>query len=122
MILCVDDEPNGLRIREMLLRSQGYQVLTATSGREGLELFASNPISLVVLDYLMPEMDGGEVAAVMKQLKPEVKILLFSAYIDLPAAAGEWVDSLAVKGTAPEQFLQTIQQLLSSAEVDARSS
>jgi CheY-like chemotaxis protein len=36
MILCVDDEPNGLRIREMLLRSQGYEVLTATSGREGL--------------------------------------------------------------------------------------
>ena len=122
MILCIDNEPKGLLIREMLLRSQGYQVLTATSAREGLELFASHPVRLVVLDYMMPEMDGGEVAAEMKQLKPEVKILLFSAYVDLPEAAMKCVDGFAVKGTAPEQFLQAIQQLLSTGHAAAQSS
>jgi CheY-like chemotaxis protein len=71
---------------------------------------------------MMPEMDGGKVAAEMKQLKPQVKILLFSAYVDLPAAATKLVDGLAVKGTAPEQFLQTIQQLLSAGDAAPRPS
>ena len=91
MILCVDDDPIGLNIRRMFLESQGHHVLTATSGREGLELFAANPVKAVVLDYMMPEMNGGEVASRMKQLKPEVKILLYSAYVDLPAEAVEVV-------------------------------
>jgi CheY-like chemotaxis protein len=62
MILCIDDEPVGLRVRKLLLESQGYQVLTATSGREGLELFAAHPVSAVILDYAMPEMNGDQVA------------------------------------------------------------
>lgn len=63
MILCIDDEPKGLQVRQVLLEMDGYRVLTATSGREGLELFATNPVRTVVLDYRMPEMDGGQVAA-----------------------------------------------------------
>jgi CheY-like chemotaxis protein len=62
MILCIDDEPVGLRVRKMLLESQGYKVLTATSGREGLQLFATHPVDAVVLDYTMPEMNGDQVA------------------------------------------------------------
>ena len=39
MVLCIDDEPTGLLVRKMLLQNEGYQVLTALSGQEGLELF-----------------------------------------------------------------------------------
>ncbi len=113
MILCIDDEPTGLMVRKMLLESQGYTVLTATGGREGLDLFAANPVRAVVLDYSMPGMDGGEVAAEMKRLKPAIKIMLLSAYVDLPEDALKCVDKRAVKGAAPGALLAEIQQLLS---------
>ncbi|MGA2991444.1 MAG: response regulator [Candidatus Korobacteraceae bacterium] len=113
MILCIDDEANGLLVRKMFLQSEGHEVLTALNGPEGLALFAAHPIKIVVLDYLMPGMNGGEVAAAMKRLKPEVKILLYSAYVDLPEDAVKWADRCAVKGAAPEAFLGTVRQLLS---------
>jgi CheY-like chemotaxis protein len=113
MILCVDDEPKGLQIRKILLQNEGFEVLTATSGREALELFAAHPVRAVILDYAMPEMDGGEVAEALRRLKPEVKILLLSAYVDLPPRVLDLVDARAVKGTSPLLFLKTLRQLLS---------
>jgi hypothetical protein len=58
-------------------------------------------------------MNGGQVAAEMKRLKPSVKILLLSAYVDFPADALEFVDKRAVKGESPVAFLEDLQQLLS---------
>jgi len=113
MVLCIDDEPKGLQVRKALLQRKGYEVLTATSGREGLELFAANPITAVILDYAMPEMDGGEVAAELRRLKPEVKILLLSAYVDLPQEVLNRVDARVLKGASPIGFLTALQQLLS---------
>lgn len=111
--MCIDDDPKGLQVRQAVLQSQGYEVLTATGGREGLKLFAANPVSAVILDYAMPEMNGGEVAAELKRLRPEVRILMLSAYVDLPEEALRWVDGRAVKGTSPMCFLTTLKQLLS---------
>ena len=83
-VLCIDDEPNGLVVRKAILRNKGYEVLTALSGPEGLKLFKANPIDAVVLDYAMPGMDGGQVAAELKRLNPDIKILLLSSYVDIP--------------------------------------
>jgi CheY-like chemotaxis protein len=113
MILCIDDEPTGLRIRKMLLETMGYEVLTALNGPEGLELFSANPIKAVIVDYSMPGMNGGEVAAEIKQRDPSVKILLLSAYVDLPEEALKWVDKRAVKGVSPTSLLTDLQKLLS---------
>jgi CheY-like chemotaxis protein len=113
MILCIDDEATGLLVRKILLQSQGYEVLTAESGREGLELFRANPVEAVVLDYAMPGMDGGQVAEELKRLKPTIKILLLSAYVDLPEKALRWVDKRAVKGVSPTAFLAELKDLLS---------
>jgi len=113
MILCIDDEPIGLQVRKMLLESQGYKVLTATSGREGLELFATHPVSAVVLDYAMPEMNGDQVAIALKRLNPNIKILLFSAYVKFPEEVLQWVDGFAVKGDHPTALFNALQQLLS---------
>lgn len=114
MILCVDDEQRGLMVRKMLLELQGHEVLTALSGHEGLDLFVANPIEAVVLDYSMPGMNGDQVAAEMKRLKPEVKILLLSAFVDLPADALRYVDKRAVKGVSPTAFITELEQLLAS--------
>jgi len=113
MILCIDDEPLGLQVRKMLLEYKGYKVLTALTGTEGLKLFAANPVQAVVLDYSMPGMNGDKIATEMKRLKPTVKILLLSAYVDLPEEALKCVDKRAVKGVAPVAFLDDLQQLLS---------
>ncbi len=113
MILCIDDEPVGLQVRKMLLERHGYKVLTALSGAEGLALFADNPVNAVVLDYSMPGMNGSQIAMEMKRLKPSVKILLLSAYVDFPEEALQWVDKRAVKGVSPTLLLDELQRLLS---------
>jgi CheY-like chemotaxis protein len=113
VLLCVDDEPLGLEVRKVMLQRQGYNVLTATSGREALKVFSANPITAVILDYSMPEMNGCQVAAELKRLNPNVKILLLSAYLDLPDEVSRYVDARAVKATSPTAFLNALQQLLS---------
>ncbi len=90
LILCVDDELVGLKVRKILLERAGYRVLTAMDGPSGLAVFENEPIEAVVLDYSMPGMHGGEVAGRMRQIKPRVPILLLSAYIGLPAEVTRW--------------------------------
>ena len=85
LVLCVDDEVVGLQVRKILLERAGYRVLTASDGPSGLEIFSSEPVEAVVLDYSMPGMHGGEVAVRMRQAKPQVPILLLSAYMGLSA-------------------------------------
>ena len=113
LILCVDDEVVGLRVRKILLERAGYQVLTAPDGYSGLELFATHPIDVVVLDYSMPGMHGGEVARKMRQAKPDIPILLLSAYVDLPAEVSSLVDVYMTKGEGAPALLQNLDSLLS---------
>lgn len=112
VILCVDDETTGLTIRKMTLESQGYQVMTADNGVEGLAIFSSQAIELVVLDYKMPGMEGDIVAERMKRLKPDVPILLLSAYVDLPSETLALVDMYLTKGEGPLIMLKAVAELL----------
>src|SRR5579862_7695553 len=98
LVLCVDDELIGLRIRKILLERAGYRVLTAPDGALGLKIFSAEPVEAVVLDYSMPGMHGGEVAIRMRQAKPEIPILLLSAYIGLPNDVLSLVDMYMTKG------------------------
>jgi CheY-like chemotaxis protein len=113
LVLCVDDELVGLRVRKILLERAGYQVLTAADGRSGLELFASQPIDAVVLDYAMPGMHGDEVARMMRQAKPQVPILLLSAYVGLPDDVSSIVDVYMTKGEGAPALLEKLGNLLS---------
>lgn len=113
LILCVDDEVVGLRVRKILLERAGYKVLTAEDGRSGIDLFASEPVDAVVLDYAMPGMHGGEVAKRMRQAKPKVPILLLSAYVGLPEEVSSLVDVYMTKGEGAPALLQKLGTLLS---------
>jgi CheY-like chemotaxis protein len=53
IILCVDDDATGLRFRQLMLEAEGYRVLLATSAEQGMEVFRSNPVDLVVTNHLM---------------------------------------------------------------------
>lgn len=112
LILCVDDELVGLRVRKILLERAGYRVLTAMDGTAGLNLFQSEPIEAVVLDYSMPGMHGGEVARRMRQIKPRIPILLLSAYIGLPTEVTSLVDLYMTKGEGAPVLLQKLESLL----------
>jgi len=67
-----------------------------------------------VLDFLMPEMKGDEVADRMRQLKPQVPIVMLSAYYDLPPRVDLLVDARVVKGESTQNLLYTIAGLLES--------
>ena len=112
LVLCIDDEQVGLQVRKILLERAGYRVLTALDGPTGLEIFANEPVEVVVLDYSMPGMHGGEVALKMRQTKPHVPILLLSAYMGLPADVTSVVDLYMTKGEGPPILLKKLGSLL----------
>lgn len=114
VILCVDDESSGLLMRRLLLESQGYRVLTAESGTEGIAILSAEAVDLVLLDYMMPGIDGGIVAETMKKIKPSVPILMLSAYVDLPSETTAHVDRYVIKGQSPPTLLSAVAELLRS--------
>jgi CheY-like chemotaxis protein len=111
-VLCVDDEKIGLRVRKIMLESRGFAVLTANNGPEGLRVFDENDVDLVVLDYFMPDLNGGEVASEMRRRRPKVPIVFLSAYFSLPPEALELADAFITKGDPPDVLIDRIQQLL----------
>ena len=114
--LCVDDNQSSLKICKMVLEDFGYKVLASSSAREGLEVFASNAIDAVILDYQMPEMNGELVAAEMKRTNPRIPILMLSGWVSLPESALQLVDQFVAKGDPVEFLLLAVQQVLSRDE------
>jgi len=114
LVLCVDDEATGLQVRKMILERAGYKVLTAHDGPTGLDIFAEQPVEAVILDFAMPGMDGGQVAAHMRAQKPQVPILLLSAYMALPHDVTRHVDVYMTKGEGAPMLLEKLKGLFSS--------
>jgi len=113
-ILCIDDHWNGLIGPKTLLENNGYKVLEATGGDEGMKLFLSHPVDAVVLDYRMPGINGDVVAAKMKRVKSHVPIMLLSDSGPLPQSKLEAVDTFLSKSQPPTILLSTLQDLLNS--------
>lgn len=122
VVLCVDDETGGLAVRKQVLETRGYRVFTAENGPDALDIFSSEPIDLVVLDYKMPGMNGDVVAETMKGLKPSVPILMLSAYVDLPQETLALVDMYLTKGEGPLRMLETVAELLAQTAKSHASS
>jgi CheY-like chemotaxis protein len=111
VILCIDDDDLALRVRKLLLSSVGYDVLTASSGEAGLEVLKQNPVNLVIADHFLSAKTGTEIAREMKDVKPEVPILIVSGADD--ALSGlEFVDGFLPKAEAPNVLLDAMARLL----------
>jgi len=78
-LLCVDDEANGLFLRKRVLEKAGYSVFTASCGEEAIKIYESQHIDAIILDYLMPGMNGLKVAAKLKDLGATIPIIMLSA-------------------------------------------
>jgi signal transduction histidine kinase len=81
-VLVVDDEPYILRSSQRMLMAMGYPVLTARGGREAIDVFRRNPqgVALVILDMTMPHMNGRDTFEALREIEPNVKVLLCSGY------------------------------------------
>ncbi len=81
-VLLVDDEEVILKVGQQLLEAMGYKVLTARDGKEAIEVYRNNgdDIDIVLLDVVMPNMGGGEVYDRMKEINPNIKVLLSSGF------------------------------------------
>lgn len=79
-ILIIDDEEHMCWALERAMKQEGYQVISANRGRQGLELIRQEGPSLVVLDLKMPEMDGLEVLKNIKELSPRMPVIMLTAH------------------------------------------
>jgi diguanylate cyclase (GGDEF)-like protein len=98
-LLLVDDEPSIVSSLKRLLRGDGYRILTANSGKEGLQLLAEHTVDLIVSDQRMPEMTGVEFLRQVRQLYPDTVRIVLSGYTELQTVTD------AVNGGAIYKFL-----------------
>ncbi|HUY04567.1 MAG TPA: HD domain-containing phosphohydrolase [Rhodocyclaceae bacterium] len=82
-LLCVDDEQNILSALRRLFRQDGYRILTAGSGEEGLSLLEREPVDLVISDMRMPEMDGARFLERVSSRWPETLRILLTGHADI---------------------------------------
>jgi len=111
IVLCIDDNQDVLECEKAFLESFGYTVLIAPSGGKGLELAFLHSIDVVIVDYLMPEMNGLELAVKMRRLRPHAPIIMLSGAMDIPPNALSSVDVFIAKNHLASQLLPAIVQL-----------
>lgn len=78
-ILVVEDDKHVRKLMNAVLKREGYDVVTAENGREALEVLEVQHIDLIILDIMMPEMDGYEFAEELKEADNRIPILMATA-------------------------------------------
>lgn len=118
-ILVMDDDLLALESLESYLAEEGYEVLSASSARAAVERMRETEADVAVLDMKMPEMDGFQVAAMLRQLKPDLQVLIFTGYASLEtearAAQLDFYEYLP-KSNWYDLLLPTIEQVLENPE------
>ena len=119
-ILVVDDDKNTRMLLRAVLEAENYSVLTADNGEEALEVLDTNHIDLVVLDVMMPKMDGYEFTRTLRQSDNALPILMISAK-QLPADKKRGflvgTDDYMTKPLDEEELLLRIKALLRRARI-----
>jgi CheY-like chemotaxis protein len=122
LLLIVDDEPPLLRLLEFLFSRQGYQVRTAANGLEALEILQRERPSLIVLDVMMPRMDGYQVATAVRS-NPEladIPIVMLTAKAqeeDQERGMAVGVDTYVTKPFEPERLTEIVAEYLTRTPV-----
>src|SRR5689334_2900676 len=99
-LLCIHRDPDRMR----MLQKNGYKVLTAANGQEGLQLLASEPVDAIVFQYNSARRGSSALASEIKQLRPTIPIVMLAENAELADAALESVDAL-VSTSDPPYFL-----------------
>ncbi len=110
-ILCIDDDAKILELQKSIFEAKGYTVLLAADGPGGIALASQNAVDVVVLDFKMPGMDGGQVAEALLQRQPNLPIVICTGFFD---SVPEWLRWFATayveKGEGPNVLLSAVQE------------
>ncbi|HCT7897779.1 TPA: two-component system response regulator GlrR [Enterobacter cloacae] len=117
-LLLVDDDPGLLKLLGMRLVSEGYSVVTAESGLEGLKILAREKIDLVISDLRMDEMDGLQLFAEIQKQQPGMPVIILTAHGSIPdavAATQQGVFSFLTKPVDKDALYKAIDSALEHA-------
>jgi DNA-binding NtrC family response regulator len=118
-ILVMDDDLLALESLENYLTQAGYDVIAASSAREAVDQARETACDVALLDMKMPEMDGFQVAAILRQLRPDLRVVIFTGYASLEtearAAQLDFYEYLP-KSNWYDLLLPTIERVLAEPE------
>jgi len=117
-LLLVDDDPGLLKLLGMRLVSEGYSVVTAESGQEGLKVLGREKIDLVISDLRMDEMDGMQLFTEIQKLQPGMPVIILTAHGSIPdavAATQQGVFSFLTKPVDKDALYKAIDDALEHA-------
>ena len=116
-ILIVDDQPMVSESLKMILQFDGYEVDTAENGRKALEIFEPEKFAVIFTDFEMPEMNGHELASIIKARDPRQPIIMVTAYADLVLDMQPLpqVDLILGKPWSIDEIRNAISKVLSSS-------
>ncbi len=121
-ILCIEDEPEMIELIRLILKRAGYEVLGASSGPEGLALLQKERVDLILLDLMMPEMDGWEVYQRLKanEQTRDIPVIIVTAKAQrIDRVLGLYIvgaDDYIIKPFSPKALLQSVEQILQSRQ------
>jgi two-component system response regulator GlrR len=117
-LLLVDDDPGLLKLLGMRLVSEGYSVVTAESGQEGLKVLGREKVDLVISDLRMDEMDGMQLFTEIQKLQPGMPVIILTAHGSIPdavAATQQGVFSFLTKPVDKDALYKAIDDALEHA-------
>jgi DNA-binding NtrC family response regulator len=118
-VLLVDDEPRVRQLLAQYLTRDGHSVETAMNGRDGLEKFSAEKFDVVITDRAMPEMSGDQLAIAIKQVAPEMPVILITGFGELMNATGERPEGVEIvlgKPVTLAALRQAIAEVLAEAK------
>lgn len=107
-VLCVENHVEYLDALKYMLETAGYEVLSATTGRQGLSILMQQTVHGVLLEYDLPDVTGSTVRAEMKRIKPEVPVLLFAGVGSQTPLLLRFFDSYLQNAERPEWAFQDL--------------
>jgi DNA-binding response OmpR family regulator len=111
-ILIIEDDARILKALQRLFTSEGYEILSATDGKDGFEIFGQSSPDAVVLDLMLPGMSGREICKGMKQSSPDVPVIILSAISDVADKVlllELGADDYVTKPFSPRELLARVQ-------------
>lgn len=114
VILAVDDEEKILELLRSYLELNGYTTLCAKNGREGLDLFEKNPVSLVLLDLMLPDLSGEEICKKIRQVS-DIPVIMITAKVEeenIIHGLNIGADDYVTKPFSPRQLMARVKAAL----------
>jgi CheY-like chemotaxis protein len=116
-VLLVEDDDDNRELMAEVLASSGFEVVSASSGQDGLKMLAERSVDAVVTDVGMPGMGGLEMARAAKAIAPSVPVVIVTGWAerdDITRARGHEVDAVLIKPVDPDALTETVSEVLAA--------